>query len=78
MVISNTFEAKWTKKHFLLGALYTALQKHESTLLHTYVLNDFLTADRSCTTKYFAKTLIDNNRHRCCTALTFGPPATPG
>ena len=22
--------------------------------------------------------VIDNNRHRCCTALTFGPPATPG
>ena len=21
---------------------------------------------------------IDINRHRCCTALTFGPPATPG
>ena len=21
---------------------------------------------------------IDKNRHRCCTALTFGPPATPG
>ena len=21
---------------------------------------------------------IDNNRHHCCTALTFGPPATPG
>ena len=21
---------------------------------------------------------IDNNRHRCCTALPFGPPATPG
>ena len=32
---------------------YTASQKHESALLHTYVLNEFLTADRSCTTKYF-------------------------
>ena len=32
---------------------YTASQKHESTLLHTYVLNEFLTADRSCTAKYF-------------------------
>ena len=21
---------------------------------------------------------IDNNHHRCCTALTFGPPATLG
>ena len=28
-------------------------QKHESTLLHTYVLNEFLTADRSLATKYF-------------------------
>ena len=32
---------------------YTAPQKHESTLLHTCVLNKFLTADRLCTTKYF-------------------------
>ena len=32
---------------------YTASQKHESTLLHKYVLNEFLTADRSCTTKQF-------------------------
>ena len=27
--------------------------KKESPLLHTYVLNEFLTADRSGTTKYF-------------------------
>ena len=33
--------------------IYTASQKHESTLLHTYVLNEFLTADRSCIIKYF-------------------------
>ena len=33
--------------------LYTASQKHESTLLHTYVLNEFWTADRLCPTKYF-------------------------
>ena len=32
--------------------IYTDSQKHESTLLHTYVLNEFLTANRSCTTKY--------------------------
>ena len=32
---------------------YTASQKHESTLLHTYVLKTFLTADRSRTAKYF-------------------------
>ena len=30
---------------------YNAPQKHESTLLHTYVLNEFLTAVRSFTTK---------------------------
>ena len=33
--------------------MYTDSQKHESTLLHTYALNKFLTANRSCTTKYF-------------------------
>ena len=32
--------------------IYTAQQKNESTLLHTYVLNEFLTADHSCTAKY--------------------------
>ena len=33
---------------------YTASQKDESTLLHTpHVLNEFFTADRSFTTKYF-------------------------
>ena len=35
--------------------IYTASQKHESTLLHTYVLNKFLTADHSWTAKYFWK-----------------------
>ena len=30
---------------------YRNSQKHESTLLQKYVLNEFLTADRSCTTK---------------------------
>ena len=35
--------------------VYTATQKHESTLLHTYVLNTYLTAYRSCKTKYFWK-----------------------
>ena len=33
--------------------MYRNSQKHEFILLHTYVLNEFLTADRSCTTKYF-------------------------
>ena len=36
----------------------TARQKHESTFLHTYVMNEFLTADRSCTTKYFWKKIL--------------------
>ena len=35
--------------------IYNASQKHDSTLLHAYVLNEFLTADRSSTTKYFWK-----------------------
>ena len=38
---------------FKLESTYNASQKHESTFLHTYVLNEFLTADRSCTTNYF-------------------------
>ena len=48
-----------TSKRFIICTLrnqfssktYTAPQKHESTLLHTYVMNEFLTADHSCTTK---------------------------
>ena len=35
---------------------YRNSQKHESTLLHTYVVKKNLTADRSCTAKYFWKT----------------------
>ena len=31
----------------IVYSTYNASQKHESTLLHTYVLNEFLTADRS-------------------------------
>ena len=31
---------------FDVVSIYNAWQKHESTLLHTYVLNEFLTADR--------------------------------
>ena len=33
--------------------IYTASQKHESTLLHTYVMNEYLTDDRSCKTIFF-------------------------
>ena len=32
---------------------YRNSQKHESTLLHMYVLNGVLTADHTCTTKYY-------------------------
>ena len=35
---------------------YRNSQKHESTLLHWYLLKDFLTAERLCTTKYLKKT----------------------
>ena len=38
---------------YLASILYTDSQKHESTLLHTYVVNEFLTADRACITTYF-------------------------
>ena len=34
---------------------YRNSQKNESILLHRYVLNEYLTADRSCTTKHFWK-----------------------
>ena len=48
----------WSTVEFVFIKLkrnYTASQKHESTLLHTYVLNEFLIAERSCITKYFWK-----------------------
>ena len=37
--------------------IWPASEKHESTLLHTDVLNEFLTADHSCKTFFFEKTL---------------------
>ena len=40
---------------FSSSSTYNASQKHESTLLHKYVLNEFLTADHSFITKYFRK-----------------------
>ena len=52
-----------TKFSGKIKGFYTAQQKHESTLLHTYVLNAFLTADRSCTTKYFWKILYKMVAH---------------
>ena len=39
--------------HFTHRTTYTDSQKHESTLLHTYILNEYLTADHSCTTIFF-------------------------
>ena len=41
-----------------LNSTHNASQKHESTLLHTDVLNEFLTADRLCTNTFFEKTPI--------------------
>ena len=53
------FVMETSKVAFLVKYIqYTAPQKHESTLLHTYVLNEFLTANHSCTTKYFWKKLV--------------------
>ena len=43
---------------FLGLMIYRNSQKHEFTLLHTYVLNKFLTADSSCTTKSFLKKIL--------------------
>ena len=51
LLYSNFFD----RALFCLQRAYTAPQKHESTLLHTYVLDGFLTVDRSCTTNYFWK-----------------------
>ena len=53
----STQNALWIWKSLLrIGALkYNASQKHESTLLHTYVMNEYLQADCSSTTKYFWK-----------------------
>ena len=42
---------------FFHSAKYTAPQKHESTLLHTYLQNEFLTADH-VQQNVFEKTLI--------------------
>ena len=48
--------SRWRKNQILIcWSTYRNSQKHESTLLHMYVLNQFLIADRSCTTKYFFK-----------------------
>ena len=46
---------KYSSGAYIRAKMYNASQKHESTLLHMYVLNEFLTADRSCTAKHFWK-----------------------
>ena len=46
-------DMKFLQSRIYFEIKYTASQKHESTLLHTYVMNEFLIADRSCTKKYF-------------------------
>ena len=45
---SFDFDPQYRKRHSkpTLTEIYTVQQKHESNLLHTYVLNEFLTADR--------------------------------
>ena len=51
----RNFVETWTKPYDMK---YTAPQKHESTLLHTYVLNKFLTAVH-VQQNIFEKTLIE-------------------
>ena len=43
-------------------------------------LGDLLTfiAEKKKEKRYIQQDVIDNNRHRCCTELIFGPPATLG
>ena len=53
-VLSQTF-----LKISCKNSIYRNSQKHKSTLLHTYVLTKFLTADRSWTENIFEKTLIE-------------------
>ena len=45
----------------LLSTGYRNSQKHESTLLHTYVMNEFLRADRSCAPKWRRFRILPNN-----------------
>ena len=44
--------------NFVADIQYNTSRKHES-ILNMYVLNEFLTADNSCTTKYFEKSIIE-------------------
>ena len=46
-IATRTWEICWILNvQSLKNIIYTASQKHESTLLHTYVLNEYLSADR--------------------------------
>ena len=55
-----------------LECTYTASQKHESNLLHTYVLNQFMTADRSFKQRIFEKYLTeDGSSHFYASFVTF-------
>ena len=58
-------------REFKLLHAYTAQQKHESTLLHTYVLNEFLTADRLGTINYFWKNSEVDSSHLYASFGTF-------
>ena len=46
--------------------------------IHTLFKIKICEDNTKCQDKCFAFVLIDNNRHRCCTALKFGRPATIG
>ena len=48
-VLLDMFSLAQKLEPSLYSSVYNASQKHESTLLHTYVLNEFLTANCSCT-----------------------------
>ena len=62
-IVTRKFEMT-RDQYFFLHARFDNFQatlprkKRESTLLHTYVLNEFLTADRSFTTQHFWKNNI--------------------
>ena len=49
---SNEFNLCSAELGKFIKLTYNASKKLESILLLTYVLNEFLTANRSCTTKY--------------------------
>ena len=52
---------------FQLFLTYNASQKHESTLLHTYVMNEFLTIQVK--QSILEKTFIENGSSHLCTSF---------